>query len=374
MQRLKGDDGAVAVIVAVLAVVLFGFGAMVIDVGALYHEKRELQNGADAGSLAIAQTCSAGACTDPVQQARLYANSNAEDDAAHVQQVCGRGAPELDALAACDPAIDVPGAGFVAVRTATGSSAAAGLVPPVLARVLDPDYDGTTVRALGVANWGAPTGMRSVLPFAFGNCEWEYYTSSGSTYPGVIEPPKWPKRADGTSLEAKVSMAGGGIPCPGTVPGGDSSGGFGWLGGDADKCTEVTVVDSFVGNKTGVGTAGCDYTNLVGTTVHIPVFDCQTDLSIPDADYDADGKCYGQGTESGTSVRYHIVGYATFYVTGMFLGGAQHKSLVTGKLPCSGSEKCISGFFNTGLSTNAGPVGDGQNFGSSVVGLTYVAN
>lgn len=374
MQRLKGDDGAVAVIVAVLAVVLFGFGAMVIDVGALYHEKRELQNGADAGSLAIAQTCSVGPCADPVQQARLYANSNAEDDASHVEEVCGRGAPELDALPGCDPVIDVPGKGFVAVRTATGSDVATARMPPVFGRVLDPNYDGTTVRALAVANWGSPTGMRSVLPFAFGNCEWEYYTNSGNTYPGEIEPPNWPTRADGTSLEAKVFVAGGGITCPGTVPGGDSSGGFGWLGGDADKCTEVTVVDSFVGNKTGVGTAGCDYTKLVGTTVHVPVFDCQTDLSIPDPDYDETGKCHGQGTDSGTSVRYHIVGYATFYVTGMFLGGAQHPSLVTNKLPCTGVEKCISGFFKAGLSSTAGPVGDGPNFGSTVVGLTHVAN
>ena len=33
---MRGDDGAVAVMVALLSLVLFGFGALVIDVGALY--------------------------------------------------------------------------------------------------------------------------------------------------------------------------------------------------------------------------------------------------------------------------------------------------------------------------------------------------
>ncbi len=371
MQRLTRDDGAVAVFVAIFAVVLFGFGALVVDVSALYHERRILQRGADAASLAVAQACAAGPCGDPWDRSRTYANGNADDGESHVEEVCGAGA---DALAPCTPALTVPGSGYVAVRTATGDDGSTDVVAPLLARVLDDEYQGTTVRARAVANWGPPASMRSILPFVFGNCEWEHYTNSGMTYPGTITPPTWPTRPDGSSLEATIFLAGGGTPCPGTPPGGDSSGGFGWLGGDGDRCTEVSEADGFIGNRTGEGTAGCNYAAVVGTTVHVPVFDCQTDLSVPDPDYDEAGKCYGQGPESGAAVRYHIVGYVTLYVTGISMPGVRVPSQVTGTLPCSGVQKCISGFFTTGLAPQSAPVGDGPDFGSTVVGLTYVSD
>ena len=56
--------GAVAIMVALLAVVIFGIAAYVIDISALYQERRELQNGADAAALAIARDCAMGDCGD----------------------------------------------------------------------------------------------------------------------------------------------------------------------------------------------------------------------------------------------------------------------------------------------------------------------
>ena len=40
-----------------------GRRAIVIDTGFLYQERAELQNGADAGALAVAQGCATGAST-----------------------------------------------------------------------------------------------------------------------------------------------------------------------------------------------------------------------------------------------------------------------------------------------------------------------
>ncbi len=54
-DRLEDESGAVAVTVALLTVVLLGFAAISIDIGANYAEKRQLQNGADAAALALAQ-------------------------------------------------------------------------------------------------------------------------------------------------------------------------------------------------------------------------------------------------------------------------------------------------------------------------------
>lgn len=52
---LREDKGAVAVIIAILITVLLGFAALVVDVGAMYEERRLDQTVADAAALAGAQ-------------------------------------------------------------------------------------------------------------------------------------------------------------------------------------------------------------------------------------------------------------------------------------------------------------------------------
>ena len=54
------ERGAAAVLVAFSMVVLLGFAALAVDVGAMYAEKTQLQNGADATALAIAGDCAKG--------------------------------------------------------------------------------------------------------------------------------------------------------------------------------------------------------------------------------------------------------------------------------------------------------------------------
>ena len=71
-----------------------------IDVGALYAERRQLQNGADAAALAVAEDCAEGDCLDEMATAKTYADSNAKDDAANVDEVCGSG-PGLRGLPDC---------------------------------------------------------------------------------------------------------------------------------------------------------------------------------------------------------------------------------------------------------------------------------
>ncbi len=42
---------------------------MVIDVGQLYQERAELQNGADAAALAVAKSCISGTCASSLDRA-----------------------------------------------------------------------------------------------------------------------------------------------------------------------------------------------------------------------------------------------------------------------------------------------------------------
>ncbi len=53
--RRTEESGAIAIISALLAVVIFGMAAFVVDFGIAYNSKRQLQTAADAGALAAAQ-------------------------------------------------------------------------------------------------------------------------------------------------------------------------------------------------------------------------------------------------------------------------------------------------------------------------------
>jgi Flp pilus assembly protein TadG len=86
MQRLRRDDGAVAVLVAVCMVALLAVGAFVLDVGRIYAERRQLQNGADAATLAVVMDCHlpAGCAATAGTKAADKANQNANDGASTV--------------------------------------------------------------------------------------------------------------------------------------------------------------------------------------------------------------------------------------------------------------------------------------------------
>ena len=97
LARLRRDErGVVAAIVAILlgTGVLLGMGALVIDVGQIYQERAELQNGADAAALAVAKSCALGACAPGVAGQQADGNaSNLTGGTAGVQLVCGSGSP-----------------------------------------------------------------------------------------------------------------------------------------------------------------------------------------------------------------------------------------------------------------------------------------
>ena len=62
MTATRRDRGAAALIVTILfsSGVLIGCAALTVDVGQLYSERRQLQNGADAAALSLAKVCATG--------------------------------------------------------------------------------------------------------------------------------------------------------------------------------------------------------------------------------------------------------------------------------------------------------------------------
>ena len=81
-RRRENERGVVAVMVAVLTVALIVMAAFAVDFGLAYTKKRELQNGADAASLAAAQYFMenmTGEC-DSSKIASLLSDAEAEAD------------------------------------------------------------------------------------------------------------------------------------------------------------------------------------------------------------------------------------------------------------------------------------------------------
>ncbi|MET3162319.1 UNVERIFIED_ORG: hypothetical protein ABIB19_000707 [Arthrobacter sp. UYEF10] len=96
MRRLTEDmqtneRGAITVMVAILMVVLLGSAAIAVDVGVIYSERAQLQSGADAAAVALAQKCAGNAadplCSTTSTLARDLANQNALDGMSKVYNI-----------------------------------------------------------------------------------------------------------------------------------------------------------------------------------------------------------------------------------------------------------------------------------------------
>ena len=83
-SRSRDEEGAIAVIVAISAVLIFILAALVVDLGLARDTKRQAQNGADAAALAAGNALYAGVFTNPlvpkfddaVQAAKEFAADN----------------------------------------------------------------------------------------------------------------------------------------------------------------------------------------------------------------------------------------------------------------------------------------------------------
>jgi Flp pilus assembly protein TadG len=125
LGRLGRDErGATAVFAAISALALFGFGAVVVDVGYIYHAKRVLQASADAAAIAGALTLSTGTPTTAVAAAATYSGGSGDNNSwsylsitANPQTVSCSGSVGTT----CTPSVSSPN-GIKVTETATVST------------------------------------------------------------------------------------------------------------------------------------------------------------------------------------------------------------------------------------------------------------
>ncbi|MGN9812304.1 pilus assembly protein TadG-related protein [Micromonospora sp. BQ11] len=332
-SRADADRGAVSATVGVLlgSGVLLGMAALVVDVGLVYAERGQLQNGADAAAVAAARvcaldpaTCTSGDGETPPQLAGRYANGNANDGQA-TAEVCGRGGG-LDGCAEwtgelTDCVGGPPATGpYVEVRTGTRRDGDETLLPPVFAHAVLGGYEGAEVRACARATWGGP-GRADVVALALPFCDWQQRTRNGTAFPATPQ---------------AVAVL------PDTT--GDCTGGGGlrWLdaGGDCRAvlavAQETRVVAPVDDSDHGCGDVLDD---LLDRPVLVPVVE-------------------------GAGDPYTVRGFAAFVVTGFTLPGH-----TAGDASCGdGVDAYVCGHLTEQLLPGGGTIG-GPDLGARVVAL-----
>ncbi len=357
--RPRGDRGSYSILFIAFLLGVCGVGVFVVDVGRVYVEGRQVQNGAQIAALRIAETCATGHCQ--AAAGNSLANGNALDGATQVERLCGT-APGLAGCASdgqrprfgCGPLSG--SAPYVQVRTRTQDAAGGTLLPGVFSQVLAPG-SGSSVRACARAAYGSPSGLTGQLPLAMSSCEFNYWRD---LY-GLTNPPHPP--AAEAILYFHDTGGGGPSNCPNrstSKSNPDSPGGFGWLT-TTSSCQIATTITGDGTEKSGNSVpGGCnagDFAAMLGSVVNVPIY----------------------GTV--TNGIYDIVGYAAFRLTGYRLSGAPEyrqpsatlagppHSLASSNNPCPSSSRCISGFFTNDAVTSSGPLVPGPNLGSVTVRL-----
>ncbi len=359
LRLLRRDErGAVGVLVAVLLAggVLLGLGAMVIDVGQLYQERAELQNGADAAALAVAKSCALGTCAASL--AAQYADENASKltgGKAAVSQVCGSGTlgacpASTGALTDC-PSAPSTGLGYVDVHTSTLLPSGSTVLPPSFAQTLlgNSSYSGTTVKACAQAAWGGPSAANT-LAIGISACSWNSYTSSGTNY--APTPPTVPSSSYDHQLNLENFGGGGG--CSGEPFGWDTAGVFGYAVDQTGSCGIYTDSPTFL-VKTGASVNSTCQTGLANSQ------SSRTAMFVP---------VYTTVTGSGSNAVATLKGFAAFVVTGYSLPGFSASDwLNSSNNSCS--YKCIDGYFTKQIIPATGGINEGGTYlGAAVIGLT----
>lgn len=317
-QRMRDERGATAVLVGILIIPLLGFAAISVDVGALYSERAQLQNGADAAALAIAQECAEDKkCDAPSALAATFANANSNDGSSNV----------------LTPTF--PNATTVIVSTSTrdGATGASALSHPFAQFI---GMNSSTVRASATAEWGSPQ-QSSVLPLAISYCDF----AAAANNPGTRVLIRYDTN--------KACKGPSGSPIPG---------GFGWLDRGGKTCqTTVDLANNRVQSEAGNSYPGsCDsvMATLDETTIVIPIYN-------------------GAQSATGTPKWYNLYGFAAFHITGWKFSGGSSMPTVTNdpSAPkCVGACRGIQGYFTewVDLTNQGGPLG-GPNLGVSIVRL-----
>lgn len=338
MWRLNEEDGVVAVVVAILLSVVLGFAAISVDVGQLYQERRELQNGADGAAVAAAYDCAKGVIECSLTSLELnntvdsYASANAND---------AESAATVVELNLTDS--------YVTVETETLSNGDSFLTH-WFAWIFGADSATTTVQAQATAKWGRMPGTLDIFPIAFCEDTFNSLTTGGTSF----GPPEY-------HVFYKKVPPDPSIEC--VTTGGTYAGGFGWLDGVDPDCTMTISTTQWVPTRPGEALPNTE-----------PWPTCVTKLKQKIAEMDTNPDAapllvpiFDEWRSSGTNGEFHIAGFGAFRPTGFNFGGTgdYYPDMNACVKP---SNRCVRGWF-TDFVTFGGVGSGGAYYGVVSVDL-----
>jgi len=360
LVRLRNDErGVIGALVAVLigGGVLTGMCALVIDVGQIYQERAELQNGADAAALAVAKSCALGACTPSVAVQLASANASGLTGGTEgIQLVCGSGSlgscpASSGSLASCPAPLPSAAGNFVDVYTETQMPSGSTLLPPVFATTLlgNSSYQGSTVHACAQAEWGPPSAATTVA-LTISACEWDQATLQGNLF--APAPPYAGNAPPSASFDQVLMTPGNGSSCTTEPTGADGPGTFGWAQAVPGSCALQVTGPTFPESAGTPVTAACALALQNAQENEIPIL-------IP---------VYVSLTAASDT--YTLKGFAEFVVTGYNLpGGYSALDWLDSAHTCTGVNYCVTGYFVQGVIPSTGSFA-GPSLGASVIDLT----
>lgn len=298
----RRDRGATAVLVAISMVVLLGFTSFGVDGVALWSDHKQLQNGADAGALAIAQMCS----DDPNNCASAAAAANSTADQFAVKNKFDGNATAVSQIDTVNDTV-----------TVTVSSTRKLWFAPVLG------IKTAKVSASATATWQAISGG-DFVPLTISLCA--FYAQSNAVVGDPITTDTPMTIYYGTALASGLSIGQDPTGICGSGTGGTPPGGFNWVGNQDHNCSASVLVGDWMASQPGNVPKGCDFgTSLAGQTIQIPVFDSVT------------------GT--GSNAEYHIYAIASFLITAYCFHPNDNQYPLDAKCVGDLTQHYISGYF-----------------------------
>ncbi|WP_338748800.1 pilus assembly protein TadG-related protein [Janibacter alittae] len=389
------ERGAAATLLAVLLAggggVVMGMLAISIDIGNIMYERRQVQNAADATSLALAAECAKAATNCDPDRVDDLLGANSHDalgqygKTKYTDGACASGTAEqvgtvlgdctidgdMTDLSKCPPLPSKFSTGIPYVETYGATKSASGdkLFLPFSKMLVTGEADDVSVSACARAAWGPPGSTGATLPITIGQCDWANKTAvggvAGEKY--APSPPYTPEGNGGLPPAVPAEIAAGGYAtgifthdsgdhkCTGS-PGHHYPGGFAWLANS--DCVATIDVGGWVDGAPGKSDT-CSASELkkyIGTEVFIPIHVA------------ADG--------TGKGGKYQISGVASFYFAGWhgMSGAAPTKTYEIYQEPsavctdkCNDSVSYIWGWFTSGQL----PVGsidpDADDFGVNII-------
>lgn len=332
MRRVKRDErGATAVVVALLIVALIAMAALAVDLGAAWADRKQVQNGADAAALAVAQQCAKGNCGDKVATASGFVRDNKNDLNATVKSV---------------------------TTTATSATVVAQTTrqhwfAPVIG------HDSSLIGASATASWGV-IGAGATLPLAIASCAFDVsrIVGAGAT-PGPQNIQQFIIKASGNTTLDPCNPVGPVVP-----------GGFHWLiADDTASCKVPLASGDWARSDTGADG---------------PVKACITTIDTALRTGPVLVPMYGALQGTGSNARYQILGFAQFRATAYCManngdfefpertsGGAKDGACDRKmKFGSANIQYWIEGYFMKVVSLQDASLGSGNNYGAVVVTLT----